>query len=306
MKILVIGGTGHIGSFLVPMLSNIAEKVGVVSRSDKKIEEAGWENVQILQGKYMRDNRDWCDFVRQGEFEVLIDILGADVPSTYEAVKAHCKHYIACGSLWMFGPPKVVPTPEKTQGPCQFEGYAVRYSELLSIRQQAEQDGVMFTAIMPPNICGPGKIPLDGHGGRDLEVHKAHMQGQPVKIFEGCNTLIGPCDAEDIAQGFFLASCQGEAAAGEIFNVGSAYSLTAPQFIETYGQIYGSKIPIEFVSSESFFGSVLPAAGASAHFSQHMLPDISKIRSKLGYKPKYSPEETMERAVGWMKRQKLL
>lgn len=306
MKVLVIGGTGHIGSFLVPMLSDVSEAVAVVSSKGKGLDEAGWDNVQILHGRYARDDRDWCEFISNQEFNVLIDILGADVPNTYEAAKARCKHYIACGSLWMFGPPKVVPTPEKTQGPCQFAGYAQRYDELLSTRKQARRDGVMFTAIMPPNICGPNKIPLDGHGGRSLEAHKAHMRGEPVKLAKGCNNLIGPCDAEDIAQGFFLAACQGEAAAGEIFNVGSEYSLTAPEFIEGYGQIYGSKIPIEYVSHDEFYGSVLPDVGAYTHFSQHMLGDISKIRSKLSYEPKYTPEETMERAVGWMKREKML
>ena len=306
MKVLVIGGTGHIGSFLVPMLGGVAAEVSVVSSRGKGLEEAGWENVLMVKGKYARNDSNWREFIGKQEFDVLIDILGADVPNTYEAVKKHCKHYIVCGSLWMFGKPKVVPTPEITQGPCQFEGYAQRYSEMLATKKQAEKDGVMFTGIMPPNICGPGKIPLDGHGGRSLEVHKAHARGEAVKLAKNCNNLIGPCDAEDVAQGFFLAACQSKAAAGEIFNVGSAYSLTAPEFIEAYGKIYGSKIPIEFVSHDEFYSSVLPDVGANTHFSQHMMPDISKIRGKLGYKPKYSPEETMERAVGWMKKQKLL
>ena len=306
MKILVIGGTGHIGSFLVPMLSDICESVSVISRNKTSVDAAGWKNVQLVQGTYLRNDRDWLNFIKQAECDVLIDILGTDVPGTYEAIKGHCKYYIACGSVWMFGPPKVVPTPDETQGPCPFEGYAMRYSELLSTRQQAKIDGVIFTAIMPPNVCGPRKIPLDGYGGRSLEVHKAHMQGKPVKLFQNCNTLIGPCDAEDIARGFFLAVSKPEAAAGEIFNVGASYSLTTPQFIETYAQIYGCKIPIDFVSHEEYFGSVLPELGANYHFTQHMLPDISKISSKLGYIPKYSPEETMERGVDWMKSQKLL
>jgi nucleoside-diphosphate-sugar epimerase len=32
-----------------------------------------------------------------------------------------------------------------------------------------------------------------------------------------------------------------------------------------------------------------------------MLPDISKIRARLGYEPHYTPEQTLERAVDWMK-----
>ena len=306
MKILVIGGTGHIGSFLVPMLSGAGEDVSVVSRNSKSPEAPGWEKVKIVQGTYKRDDGDWSNLIKQNECDVLIDILGTDVPATYETAKAHCKRIIACGSVWMFGPPRVVPTPDETQEPCPFEGYALRYSELLATKQQAQTDGVTFAAIMPPNICGPGKAPLDCYGSRSLELHKEHMQGKPVKLFQGCNTLIGPCDAEDIAQAFFLAAHKPEAAAGEIFNVGSAYSLTTPQFIETYAQIYGTKIPIDYVTHEEYFGSVLPAFGANYHFSQHMAPDISKLRSKLGYEPKYTPEQTMERAVEWMKNQNLL
>jgi len=38
----------------------------------------------------------------------------------------------------------------------------------------------------------------------------------------------------------------------------------------------------------------------------HMLPDISKIRVALGYRPRYTPEQTMERAVAWMRDQGLI
>ena len=82
--------------------------------------------------------------------------------------------------------------------------------------------------------------------------------------------------------------------------------MPAVQFIEAYGKIYNAKIPIEFVSSQVFLNSVLPDPGAHYHFTQHMFPDISKIRSKLGYEPMYTPEETMERAVKWMRDQGLL
>ena len=306
MKVLVIGGTGHIGLFLVPMLAEKAQRVIVVSRGRKSWDAQGWDNVETVQANYERNDRKWLDFIAQAEFDVLIDILGTNVPVTYEVVKERCKHFIVCGSLWMFGPPKVVPTPPETQGPCAFADYARRYSELLATKEQARKDGLAFTAIMPPNICGPGKIPLDCQGGRSLEVHREHMQGKPVKLPHGCNTLIGPCDAEDIARAFVLAACQTDAAAGEIFNVGSAYALPAPQFIETYGQIYDSQIPIEYVSHKEYFEVVLPSVGANYHFSQHMLPDISKLRTKLGYNPMYSPEQTLARAVEWMKGQKLL
>ena len=231
----------------------------------------------------------------------MIDLLGADVPATYDAVKGVARHLIACGSLWMFGEPVVVPTPEVTQNPCEFDGYAQRYSELEQTVDRSMADGMPFTAIMPPNICGPGKIPLDGIGGRSAEVHRAHANGEPVTLPAPGSVLIGPCDAEDVARGFFLAALQPDRAAGEIFNVGSAYALTASRFIETYGEIYGSVIPIEWVSWETYATDISPDLGANYHFRAHMCPDITKIRAKLGYEPRYTPEETMARAVDWMR-----
>jgi len=307
MKILVIGGTGHIGRFLIPMLVDRGGQVVVVSRGSTPAgTTAAWQKVELQTARYAPQDAAWCDCVAQAEAEVVIDIIGVDVPGTYEAARSTCKHFIACGSIWMFGPPRTIPTPDTTQSPCESEGYAQRYRQIQATRDKAARDGIAFTAIMPPNICGPGKIPLDGHGGRGADVHKAHIQGTPVKLPLGCNTSIGPCDAEDIARAFCLAVYNRQPAAGEIFNVGAAYGLPAPQFIEAYARIYNTEIPIEYVSHENFYSTVLPDPGANYHFREHMLPDISKIRAKLGYEPEYTPEQTMERAVAWMREEGII
>ncbi|HOM80201.1 MAG: NAD(P)-dependent oxidoreductase [Armatimonadetes bacterium] len=305
MQVCVIGGTGHIGKNLVQMLLGEGYAVTVITTGRTPI-PAGWESVNVIQSAYRRGDAEWAAFLRDLAPEVLVDILGADVPGIYEAVKPSCQHLVVCGSLWMFGEPRVVPTPEETQNPCGFEGYARRYEEMLATRERAQADGIAFSAVMPPNICGPGKIPLDGHGGRSIEVHRSHQRGEPVTLPEPGQTLIGPCDAWDVAQGFFLSIQNREAAAGEIFNVGSAYALTARQFIEVYAGIYGVEIPIEWVSWEEYATRVSPNPGANYHFKGHMCPDLTKIRTKLGYVPRYTPEETMERAVAWMRAEGML
>ena len=307
MKICVIGGTGHIGSFLTPMLASDGHDVTVLTRgTDRQLNGPAWSKITFATGQYSRNDAAWGDLIKQIAAEVVIDIVGADLPSTYAAAKQSGQHVIACGSLWMFGPPRLVPTPPVTQGPCPFEGYAKRYDEMQQVRGQAPRDGVAFSAIMPPNIAGPGKIPLEGMGGRDIEVHRDHQRGRPVPLPDGCNTLIGPCDAEDIARAFALAVNQRDAAAGELFNVGSAYALPAPQFVEAYATIYGNPIPIEWVDSQRYKTEILPDLGSHAHFYLHMCPDIAKLRTALGYEPQYTPEATLERAVAWMRDQQLL
>jgi nucleoside-diphosphate-sugar epimerase len=307
MKICVIGGTGHISRYLVPFLVEDGHEVVAISRGSRPAPSAeAWSHVRFVRAEYAPGDRAWGQLVSGVAAEVVIDLLGKDLPATYAAARATCRHLVACGSLWMLGPPSVVPTPEVTQAPARSEIYTKRYEEILAIKGKAKRDGVPFTAIFPPNICGPGKVPLEAHGGRSVEVHRAHMAGRPVKIPAGCITLIGPCDVSDVAQGFRLAVANRDAAANHIFNVGSASALSVRRFVRVYADIYGTDIPIEEVPLPEFLTKVLPDREAHDHFLQHMCPDISKARERLGYRPVYNPETAMERAVAWMKEEGLL
>lgn len=307
MKVLVIGGTGHIGGFLVPMLVEGGHEVTVMSTGRRPAPTGGqWRKVGFVRADYSRESSAWTAAAAGTGAEAVIDIPGNNLPVLYDTVKTHCRHIIACGSVWMFGPPKVVPTPPVPQNPCESPSYALRYGEIEQVRQRAQEDGIAFTAVMPPNICGPGKIPLDDLGGRDAERHKAMMRGEPAALPERCNTLIGPCDASDVAAVFALAVEKREAAAGRVFNAGSAYALTAPEFIAAYSRIYGTPIPIRWVPENVFYSELLPSPGANFHFRHHMCPDISLTRALLGYEPQYTPEQAMARAVDWMRAQGLL
>jgi len=228
--------------------------------------------------------------------DAVVDILQADAAGVHRACeKAEVRHLVFCGSLWMLGRPKVVPTPEVTQTECPFDGYRKRYAELLDVLRLSRKDGLAVSAVLP-----------EGKGGRSLDVHREHQRGVEVVLPRPGTNLIGPCDAEDVARGFACALNNREAAAGEAFNVGAAYALTAERFIGTYAEIHGASIPIRHVDTEAFVRDILPPQGAHYHFTEHMCPDISRIRDRLGYRPAWTPEESMERAVGWMKDQGLL
>lgn len=301
MKILIIGGTGHVGSYLTSFLVQKGHEVVVMTSGRRPIPESGaWESVCPVIASYRRGGGDWQTAVADLEADVIIDILGTDVPLLYEMSRLHCQHLIVCGSIWMFGPPRTVPTPEATQGPCIFEPYAQRYHELVITRNRALEEGIAFTAVMPPNICGPGKIPLDTMGGRSPDVHRALARGEEVVLPFPCSNLISPCDAEDIATAFVLAVESRDAAAGKIFNVGSAYGLTALQFVEVYGAIYGVDLPVRFVDWKTYT-TISPSRASYYHFEANMCPDITEIKEKLGYRPDYTPEQSMERAVNWMR-----
>lgn len=304
MKVMIIGGTGHVGKFMAPMFVEEGWEVVVVgSGRTAPPTEKPWDRIRYVACTIGKDG--WQDELTAEEPDVVVDMPGT-ADAVYEAFKDTAKQIIACGSFWMFGMPNTVPTPETTQGPCLFEGYARRYIQLQQMITNSDQGGVPFTAIMPPNICGPGKIPLECLGGRDIEVHKSHAAGEMVIIPDGPEPLIGPCDAEDIARCFFLAAMNPNKAAGEFFNVGSEYALTFSQLVQTYSDIYKTTIPTTVVPWQQYEQEVSPGIGYWWHFKAHMCPSIEKARSLLGYQPEFTPEQTLHRAVEWMRQQSMI
>lgn len=303
MKILVIGGTGHVASHLVPMLVSQGHKVFIGTRGNTPAKITIPDGVQFVTCD-SSDPEKLKALANETAFDAVVDFPGTGY-HTWQAFRDKASHVVVCGSLWMFGQPNVVPTPEIPQNLCPFESYALRFQQIQQMVKESPNYKAAFTAIMPPNICGPGKIPLDTSGGRSIEVHKANMRGETVYLPDGPQALIAPCDAYDLASLFALALNNPDKADGQIFNGGPEYALSITQFVKTYANIYRTEIPISYVSWEDY-KKIIPSMGAWWHFYADMCPDISKAKLLLGYKPCYTSEEAMERAVIWMKEKGLL
>jgi nucleoside-diphosphate-sugar epimerase len=309
MRILVIGGFGHIGRFLVPKLAEDGHDIVVATRGRQPPpDEPSWRRLSV---RHVRQEYGELVASSQGRAALaevqpaaVIDILGRDAPALLAALPASVQHLVVCGSVWMYGPPVQIPTPEKTQGPCPFEAYRRRYEQLGQLLQHRE--GPVISAVMPSNIAGPGKVPLEPRAGRDIQVHRAMAEGQSVMLPGDGNTLVGPADAEDVAEVFRLVVREPARAAGQMFNAAAAYAVTFNRLVAIYGQIYGKPLAVEHVDWPTYEAQFRSDLSVRYHHEQHMCADITKARIELGYRPRYSPEAAIERAVAWMRSAGLL
>lgn len=304
MKILVIGGTGHVGTFLVPKLVANGHEVYVGTRGNTRLRDENLFRGAKFVTVDSKDDKSLLN-LKEYKFDTVVDFPGTAY-RVWELLKNDISHLVACGSLWMFGYPTKVPTPEEFGLPHPHKGYIERFEQIKKMQSESGKFKAVFSAVMPPNICGPGKIPLDPMGDRSVENQKKMMRGEPVILPDGPECLIGPCDAEDLASLFALVVENPEKSKGELFNGGAEYSVVMSDFVRIYSEIYEKEIPIERVSWQEYTEKINPSAGAWWHFYAHMMPDISKAKNLLGYKPKYTPEQTVRRAVEWMKKEGII
>jgi nucleoside-diphosphate-sugar epimerase len=308
-SVLVIGGYGHIGRFLVPRLARAGWQVTVLTRAQQAPPDTdAWRDLshRHVAGDYqeLTEMHGWADLLKDVAPTVVIDILARSAPAVVHACPPQVNHVLVCGSVWMYGPPRQVPTPERTQGPFPFEFYRARYQHLQELL--VAKGGPAVTGIMPSNICGPGKIPIDPYGTRELAVHKAMASGLEIVLPYDGLILVGPADAEDVAEVFALAAEQPDKSANRMFNAAAAYALTFADLVTTYSRIYGVEIPVRSVEWDEFDLIVRPTPDQRYHHEAHMCADITAARRILGYEPKYTPETALQRAVEWMRSTEML
>ena len=99
MRVCVIGGTGHVGSFLSPMLVECGHEVTVASSGRTPMPSDGlWESIDSVTIRYGAEG--WLDVIRGTEPEAVVDILQGNSPGLYEALK-HLQAVRVLRSLWM-------------------------------------------------------------------------------------------------------------------------------------------------------------------------------------------------------------
>lgn len=309
MRIVVIGGTGHVGSFLVPRLVRSGHHVVVASRGTRRpyVEDPAWADVETVT--IDRDAADadgsFPGLVRELHADVVIDMVCFTLESArllVDGLRGEVDHLIHCGSIWRHGPSLKVPVTEDTESEPIGE-YGIQKAAIAKLlKDETANGGLTTTSLHPGHISGPGWQVVNPIGNVDPGVWQALAGGTEIDVPGNGAESLAHVHADDVAQSFALAVEHRDEAAGEDINITAASSLTVRGFARIAAGWFGQEPRLRSVSWEEFRAST-PSAQADATWDHlYRSPNMSmdKARRLLGYAPAYEPEEAAYQAVRWL------
>ncbi|HYQ69488.1 NAD-dependent epimerase/dehydratase family protein [Actinophytocola sp.] len=307
--VVVIGGTGHIGGYLVPRLVAAGHEVTVLTRGKASPyrPDGAWSSVTTVVADRAEEDRagTFGDRVRGLAPDVVIDLICFTLDSARqlaEALDGQVSHFLHCGTIWVHGPSVQVPTTEEAPRR-PFGDYGVQKAEIETyLLDRARRDGFPATVLHPGHISGPGWVPINPAGNLDLDVYRRLADGEQVALPNlGLETL-HHVHADDVAQSFTAAMANWSAAVGESFHVVSPAALTLRGYAEAVAGWYGRAADLSFLPWEQWRETVDPgAAGATwDHIAHSPNCGIAKAERLLDFRPRYSSLQAVREALEWL------
>ena len=309
MRIVVIGGSGHVGSFLVPRLVRAGHEVINLARGARSpyVDDETWSEVeQISVDRAAEDAAGtFGERVAELEAEVVVDMICFTPDSAtalVEALRGRSGHLIHCGTIWRYGASVKQPMREDDTSP-PFGEYGIQKAAIAELlAAETRSGGLVTTVLQPGHISGPGWAPIGPLGNLDPAVWYSLSAGQEIAVPGLGTELLHHVHADDVAQAFQLAVEHRDVAAGESFNVVAPSALTARGFLAIAAGWFGKTASIRSVSWAEFkSGTTAEFADSSwQHLSRSQYASIEKARTLLGYDPTFEPEAAVLDGIRWL------
>jgi nucleoside-diphosphate-sugar epimerase len=314
MQIVIIGGTRRCGPYLVEELLDKGHSVLCYHRGQHNISFS--DRAKRLHG----DRRDYPRFKEQMagiEADIVIDMMAADdkdVRAVVEAFSGRIERYICISSFevyecfeaaWKHLPSfQPVPIPEDAPKRTNLNlyGEGPRYDKILVEReaQQANDRGDFPTTILRwPALYGPrDETPREWY-----YVQQALDGRTQIAVPDGGQALYARGYFENMAHTAALA-VENDVANGQAYNCADSLALSLKQIVELIGGILDHKWEIVSVPRELMptvpQSQALPYSCDPYDIEPHMLLDLTKIRTELGYHDLVPITTAMENTVRWL------
>jgi nucleoside-diphosphate-sugar epimerase len=308
-RVAVLGGTGHIGGYLVPRLVAAGHDVTVVTRGKAAPyrTHGAWQAVTtVTADRHAEDAAGTFGArVRDLEPDVVIDLISFDLDSTRQLVAAldgRVQHFLHCGTVWVHGHSTEVPTTEAAPRR-PFGDYGTKKAEIEAwLLDRARRHAFPATVLHPGHISGPGWVPINPAGNLDVDVFRKLAAGAEVVLPNLGMETVHHVHADDVAQSFTAAMAHWSAAVGESFHVVSPAALTLRGYAEAVAGWYGRAAHLTFQGWDDWRSTVDQAAADLTwdHIAHSPNASIAKAARLLDYRPRYGSLDAVREALEWL------
>jgi nucleoside-diphosphate-sugar epimerase len=309
MRVIVIGGTGHVGTYLVPRLVEAGHDVVVLSRAERQPyrPHAAWAAVE-------RVNIDRTAEERAGAFgsrvaalrpDIVIDMICFTPESArhlVEALRGRVQHFLSCGTIWVHGYSTQVPAVESLPRR-PFGEYGVQKAAIEAyLLDQARRHGFPATILHPGHIVGQGWAPLNPAGHFNPQVFARLARGEELALPNLGLETVHHVHADDVAQSFMQAIAHWSAAVGESFHVVSPAALTLRGYAEAVASWFGLPARLRFQSWDEWRASVAEEDAEMTwdHIAHSPNCSIAKAHRLLEYNPRHSSLQAVRESLDWL------
>ncbi|MCL4418694.1 UDP-glucose 4-epimerase GalE [Patescibacteria group bacterium] len=322
MKILVTGGAGYIGSFMVKRLQENGDDIVVIDSLERGHREVIDSRVKFYQGNLL-DRNFVSKVFSENKFDAVIHFAGfismeESVRNPYlyfqnnvfsslnlmeEMVRTKKDNFIFSSTAGVYGNPVKVPIPEDhpTNPTNPYGESKLTVEKILSWYNKAY--GLSFVSLRYFNAAGAS---LDSSMGEnhEPETHiiplaiKAALENSEFILYgNDYDTSDGTCIRDyihviDLVESHLLALEKlHQDSGGYTYNVGTGLGYSNKEVLEMVKKISGTDFKVKISTKRPGDAGNLTA-------------DSSKIRSELSFEPKYSDLETIVKtAWQWHKKQ---
>ena len=305
-KVVIIGGSGHVGTCLVPRLVEAGFHVVNVSRGQRQpySPHKAWASVEPVV--IDRDAAEADDSFGGAIFDLKPDILIdmtcftlASAKVMVEAVKGEVEHFLHTGTIWVHGPSVTVPVTEM-QPRRPFGDYGIQKAAIEAyLLHEARRNGFPATIVHPGHIVGPGWEPLNPEGHFDPAVFTKLARGEEVLIPNFGMETVHHVHADDVAQMFMRAIARRSVAIGEAFHTVSPAAISLRGYAEAMAAWFGREPNLAFLPWPEWAArhSEQEAQATHDHIAHSPSCSIAKAEAMLGYQPRYTSLEAVKEAV---------
>lgn len=312
MKVLVIGGTGFIGTPVVRQLISAGHETAVFHRGQTHADLPA--EVRHITGERQRLS-DYRDELRRFAPRVVLDItpyFEQDAVALMETFRGVAERVVALSSQDVYRSYGILWRRENTTpNPVPIDEDAALRTVLYPYRPLAKDehdfkyhyDKIPVERVLMNDADLPGTVlrlpAVYGVGDRKHRLHEVLKRMDDRRPF----ILLETHEArwrwthgyiENVADAITLAVVD-DRAARRIYNVGEPNALTRTEWIESIGRIAGWNGEVLALERED-----LPAHLQSPTiYEHHLIVDTSRIRRELGYAERVAREEALRRTVAW-------